>query len=85
MNKEYKDAYFDLIKKIENAISQYKSIREEILNLENLLDIPMITYDLIRNDYCEKILEDILKGENNKWAKIYKKVWKYIIQIYKLK
>ena len=73
MNKEYKivlykDAYFDLIKKIENAISQYKSIREEILNLENLLDRPMITYDLIRNDYCEKILQEILKGEN-KWIK----------------
>lgn len=68
MNKEYKDAYFDLIKKIENAISQYKDIRKEILRLEGLLERPMITYDLIRNDYCEKILQEILKGEN-KWIK----------------
>lgn len=64
----YKDAYFDLIKKIENAISQYKCIRKEILNLENLFERPMITHDLIRNDYCEKILQDILKGED-KWIK----------------
>ena len=64
----YKDAYFDLIKKIENAILQYRSIRKEIMNLENLLERPMITYDLIRNDYCEKILQEILKGED-KWIK----------------
>lgn len=64
----YKDAYFDLIKKLENAISQYRCIRNEIRNLEKLLDRPMITYDLIRNDYCEKILQDILKGEKG-WIK----------------
>jgi hypothetical protein len=64
----YKDAYFDLIKKIENAISQYKCIRKEILYLENLFERPMITHDLIRNDYCEKILQEILKGED-KWIK----------------
>lgn len=32
------------------------------MNLEDLLERPMITYDLVRNDYCEKILQDILKG-----------------------
>lgn len=39
--------------------------KNEIINLEKLFDRPMITYDLIRNDYCEKILQDILKGEKD--------------------
>lgn len=68
MEKKYKDAYFDLIKKLENAISQYRCIRNEIIKLEKSLDRHMITYDLIRNDYCEKILQDILKGEKG-WIK----------------
>lgn len=54
INNEWKD-------KIREKIKFFKSVKQEIFRLENKLGIPSITYDIVRNDYCEKMLEDLLK------------------------
>ena len=57
---------FDYISKdkIREKIRNFKAVKQEIFRLENKLGNPSITYDIVRNDYCEKMLEDLLK-ENN--------------------
>lgn len=47
--------------KIREKIRQFKAVKQEIFRLENKLGIPSITYDIVRNDYCEKMLEELLK------------------------
>jgi hypothetical protein len=46
--------------KIREKIKNFKAVKQEIFRLENKLGIPSITYDIVRNDYCEKMLEDLL-------------------------
>ena len=63
INKRKNEDYIEK-KKIKEIIKQYKDIRNIIIKNESKLNRSMITYDLIRNDYCEKILESLLrKGE----------------------
>lgn len=47
--------------KVKEKIRAFKSVKQEIFRLESKLGIPSITYDIVRNDYCEKMLEDLLK------------------------
>ena len=47
--------------KIKNKIEQYKKTKKEIFKLEHELGRASITYDIVRNDYCEKMLEDLLE------------------------
>lgn len=49
--------------KISNKIEQFKANKKLILELENELGTASITYDIVRNDYCEKMLEDLLEKE----------------------
>lgn len=51
--------------KVEEKINQFKIIRDEILKMEKDLKRPSITYDLIRNDYCEKLLQELLEENDN--------------------
>ena len=63
INKRINEDYIEK-KKIKEIIKQYKDIRNIIIKNECELNRSMITYDLIRNDYCEKMLEILLrKGE----------------------
>ena len=63
INKRKNEDYIEK-KKIKEIIKQYKDIRNIIIKNECELNRSMIIYDLIRNDYCEKILENLLrKGE----------------------
>ena len=63
INKRKNEDYIEK-KKIKEIIKQYKDIRNIIIKNESKLNRSMITYNLIRNDYCEKILESLLrKGE----------------------
>ena len=61
LDLDYVDKNFVSKTKIRNVISKFKSIRDEILKLEKELNRSMISYDLIRNDYCIKILKDLLE------------------------
>lgn len=47
--------------KVEEKIHQFESIRDEILKIEKELKRPSITYDLKRNDYCLKLLQELLE------------------------
>lgn len=47
--------------KVKEKINQYKEIRDEILKIESKTLKPSITLDLKRNDYCMKILQELLK------------------------
>lgn len=47
--------------KIKKKIQEFKEVRDEILKREAALKIPSVTYDLRRNDYCEKMLEELLQ------------------------
>lgn len=51
----------ELKSKIREKIKQYEAIRDEILKIENKTMIPSVTLDLKRNDYCMKILEELLE------------------------
>lgn len=50
-------------KKLNKKIEDFKIIRDTIIQNEKELNRPMMTYDLKRNDYCIKMLESLLKGE----------------------
>ena len=50
-------------KKLNEKIEDFKIIRDTIIQNEKELNRPMMTYDLKRNDYCIKMLESLLKGE----------------------
>lgn len=49
--------------KIKAKIHAFKEIKKEILSCENKLAKASITYDIVRNDYCEKMLKDLLEEE----------------------
>ena len=51
----------DLISKdkIREKINQFREVKKEILKNENELQRVSITYDIIRNDYCEKMLKEL--------------------------
>ena len=48
---------------IKEKIEQFKQVRGTILDNEAEYKRPMMTYDLIRNDYCEKMLQSLLEEE----------------------
>lgn len=50
-------------KKLNKKIEDFKIIRDTIIQNEKELNRPMMTYYLKRNDYCIKMLESLLKGE----------------------
>ena len=58
----------DLIRKdkIREKINQFREVKKEILKNENELQRVSITYDIIRNDYCEKMLKELLEENNEK-------------------
>ena len=47
--------------KIKAKIEEFKKVRDTILENEKELNRPMMTYDLKRNDYCEKMLQSLLE------------------------
>ena len=49
--------------KIKSKIEEFKIIRDTILENEKEFNRPMMTYDLKRNDYCEKMLQSLLEKE----------------------
>lgn len=49
--------------KIKAKIEEFKQVRDEILREEKEFNRPMMTYDLKRNDYCEKMLQSLLEEE----------------------
>lgn len=57
---EYQDLYEKLEDKIKAKIEEFKTVRDTILKD---LNRPMMTYDLKRNDYCEKMLQSLLRKE----------------------
>lgn len=60
---EYQDLYDKLVDKIKAKIEEFKIVRDTILENEKEFNRPMMTYDLKRNDYCEKMLQSLLKKE----------------------
>lgn len=50
--------------KIEEKIEEFKNLKKEILRIEKQTKHKSITYDIVRNDYCEKMLEGLLKGDD---------------------
>lgn len=50
--------------KIKAKIEEFKIVRDTILENEKEFNRPMMTYDLKRNDYCEKMLQSLLEKEN---------------------
>ena len=51
--------------KLRKKLEQFRIIKREIFKIEHELGTPSITYDIVRNDYCEKILEDLLEEKQN--------------------
>ena len=49
--------------KIKAKIKEFKIIRDTIIKNEKDFNSPMMTYDLKRNDYCEKMLQSLLEKE----------------------
>lgn len=49
--------------KIKSKIEEFKIVRDTILENEKEFNRPMMTYDLKRNDYCEKMLQSLLEKE----------------------
>lgn len=47
--------------KIKAKIEEFKTLRDTIIENEKELNRPMMTYDLKRNDYCEKMLQSLLE------------------------
>ena len=47
--------------KIREKIKAFQNIRKEILKNDNELLRSSITYDIVRNDYCEKMLQELLE------------------------
>lgn len=59
----YVDKNFVRKDKIKAKIEEFKTVRDTILENEKELNRPMMTYDLKRNDYCEKMLQSLLEKE----------------------
>lgn len=61
----YLNGFYDGEKKwkdeIKAKIEEFKLARDTILEHEAEYKRPMMTYDLIRNDYCEKMLQKLLE------------------------
>ena len=49
--------------KIKAKIEEFKIVRDTLLENEKEFNRPMMTYDLKRNDYCEKMLQSLLEKE----------------------
>ena len=49
--------------KIKAKIEEFKIVRDTILENEKEFNRSMMTYDLKRNDYCEKMLQSLLEKE----------------------
>ena len=49
--------------KIREKIKAFQDIKKEIIKNENKLLRASITYDIVRNDYCEKMLQELLKED----------------------
>ena len=54
---------FIAVDKIKAKIEEFKIVRDTILENEKEFNRPMMTYDLKRNDYCEKMLQSLLEKE----------------------
>lgn len=63
LEQEYVKEYFIAKDKIKSKIEEFKKVRDEILKNEKEFNRPMMTYDLKRNDYCEKMLQSLLKED----------------------
>lgn len=69
--ESYKEMVKEMVKennyiskdKIKAKIEEFKIVRDTILENEKELNRPMMTYDLKRNDYCEKMLQSLLEKE----------------------
>ena len=49
--------------KIREKIKAFQDVKKEIIKNENKLSRASITYDIVRNDYCEKMLLELLEEE----------------------
>lgn len=47
--------------KIESMIDKFRKVKADIFSTENVLGRASITYDIVRNDYCEKMLQELLE------------------------
>lgn len=47
--------------KIREKIKAFQDVKKEIIKNENKLSRASITYDIVRNDYCEKMLNQLLE------------------------
>ena len=66
INNEKENIYINYISKDKirkKKINQFREVKKEILKNENELQRVSITYDIIRNDYCEKMLKELLEEE----------------------
>ncbi len=63
INKDYVEQEYISKDKIKAKIEEFKRVRDEILREEKEFNRPMMTYDLKRNDYCEKMLQSLLDEE----------------------
>lgn len=52
--------------KIREKIKAFQDVKKEIIKNENKLSRASITYDIVRNDYCEKMLKELLEENNEK-------------------
>lgn len=63
--KYFDDGYFKknyIFKdKIREKIKAFQDVKKEIIKNENKLSRASITYDIVRNDYCEKMLQELLE------------------------
>ena len=58
--EEYIEKNYISKDKVRDLLEQFRAIKKEILKLEHELGRASITYDIVRNDYCEKMLEKLL-------------------------
>jgi hypothetical protein len=49
--------------KIREIIDNFRNVKREILNNENELGRASVTYDIVRNDYCEEMLKELLEED----------------------
>ena len=54
---------FIAVDKIKAKIEEFKIVRDTILENEKEFNRRMMSYDLKRNDYCEKMLQSLLEKE----------------------
>lgn len=63
LQEEIKNNYISK-DKIKSMINNFRKVKREILSNENILGRASITYDIVRNDYCEKMLNQLLEEKN---------------------